>query len=199
MKSLQELTDALRTQGAPASHVRRIQALHELAAKETALRAVFLVGSFAKGSGHRISDLDLVALVDSGHEQRVLDLAESCLDEGTPPLDRFTGLHREIGAFRKYVYLDFSSVELHAFRQGAGFRLYRPFMAVWDPEGLADTCMAEGEPIRHEDFEPYEYGDTGLIWELVDCIKWLARGRSELAKRYLVRLGKKIERSGLRS
>lgn len=195
MNTLQSITDALRTQGAPDSQLRRIQALQELATQEAALRAIFLVGSFARGTGHRISDLDLVALVDSGHEQRILDLAEPCLDEGTPRLDHFAGLHRDTGAFRKYVYLDFSSVELHAFRRDAGFRLFHPFLAVWDPEGLAASCRAEGEPIRHEDFEPYEYGDTGLIWELVDCVKWLARGRTELAKRYLVRLGQKIERN----
>lgn len=199
MNTLQSITDALRAQGAPDSQLRRIQGLHELATQETALRALFLVGSFAKGTGHRISDLDLVALVDSGHEQRILDLAEPCLDEGTPRLNHFVGRHREIGAFRKTVYLDFSSVELHTFRQGAGFRLYQPYLTVWDPDDLAASCKAEGEPIKHEDFEPYEYGDAGLIWELVDCIKWLARGRTELAKRYLVRLGQKIERSGLRS
>ena len=71
MNTLQSIADALRTQGAPDSQLRRIRALHELATQETALRAIFLVGSFAKGTGHRISDLDLVALVDSGHEQRI--------------------------------------------------------------------------------------------------------------------------------
>jgi hypothetical protein len=50
-------------------------------------------------------------------------------------------------------------------------------------EGLAPT---------HEDFEPYPHGDDGLIWELVDCIKWIKRGRVELAKSYLRKLGAKL-------
>jgi predicted nucleotidyltransferase len=191
--ALPELLDTLRDQSAPDSQLRRIEALHGLARQEPGLRALFLVGSFAKGTGNRISDLDLVALVDDGQQQRILDLAEPHLGAATLQLDRFTGRHREIGAFRKYVYLDFSSVELHAFGISAGFRLYRPYLTIWDPEKLAAACAADGEALRHEDFEPYEYGDAGLIWELVDCIKWLARGRAELAKRYLVRLGRKID------
>lgn len=198
MSELTTLLDRLREQHAPDSQLQRIEALYGLARQEPSLRALFLVGSFAKGSGNRVSDLDLAALVDDGQQQRILELAEPLLGAGVQILDRFDGRHRDIGAFRKYVYLDFSSVELHAFGMAAGFRLYRPYLVIWDPENLAAACATEGEPIRHEDFEPYMYGDAGLIWELVDCIKWLARGRTELAKRYLVRLGRKIEATEVR-
>jgi hypothetical protein len=40
---------------------------------------------------------------------------------------------------------------------------------------------------------PYPHGDDGLIWELVDCIKWLSRGRRPLAKDYLVKLAESIQ------
>jgi hypothetical protein len=53
--------------------------------------------------------------------------------------------------------------------------------------------VVEGEPIRHEDFAAYEYGDEGLIWELVDCIQWLSRGRNELAKQHLAKLAAAIK------
>jgi hypothetical protein len=31
-----------------------------------------------------------------------------------------------------------------------------------------------------------------LIWELVDCVKWIKQGRVELAKNYLRKLGGKL-------
>ena len=96
-------------------------------------------------------------------------------------------------AFRRYVYLDFSSCELHAFHLDAPFTLKQPFIPVWDPHDFLATRVSEEAPPRHETFEPYPDGDDGLVWELVDCIKWLLRGRTELAKGYLTRLARAIE------
>jgi putative acetyltransferase len=31
-----------------------------------------------------------------------------------------------------------------------------------------------------------------LIWELIDCIKWLSRGRAELAKRHIIKIAAKL-------
>lgn len=98
------------------------------------------------------------------------------------------------GAFHKLVYLDFSSVEFHVFESGSPFRLKRPYLPVWDPQKLLASYVTDGEPIGPEDFAAYEYGDKGLIWELVDCIKWLSRGRSALAKGYIKKLAAEIER-----
>jgi len=52
---------------------------------------------------------------------------------------------------------------------------------------LQSLVVAEPPP-RHEDFTPYPHGDVGLVWELYDCIKWLLRGRHQLAKDYLRKL-----------
>ena len=90
-------------------------------------------------------------------------------------------------------YLDFASCELHAFNQRATFKLRRPYLSVWNPQGLLETLEVDEEPPRHETFEPYPHGDPGLIWELVDCIKWLRRGRTTLAKTYLVNLARDLE------
>ncbi|KIS91663.1 hypothetical protein H333_13250, partial [Vibrio parahaemolyticus 12315] len=32
----------------------------------------------------------------------------------------------------------------------------------------------------------------GLIWELLECIKWLSRGKNELAKSYPKKLADKL-------
>jgi hypothetical protein len=186
------LRDTLIAQHAPESHLARMTALCALAADDPACRAVALVGSYAKGSGDRISDLDLVAFTTAGHCQHFSDAAHRFL--ASPQLlDVLEGTHKSAGAFRKYVYLDFSSCELHAFDLPATFKLRRPFLPVWDPHGVLAQQVVDGAPVRHEDFVAYEYGDAGLIWELVDCIKWLKRGRAELARHHLRKIVARLD------
>jgi predicted nucleotidyltransferase len=186
-----EILSKLREQRAPESHLTRLTDLVSLAESDPSLQAIFLVGSYAKGVGDRVSDLDLVAIASPGHGQSVLQAAHDLLSR-SEVLDQFTGTHPAGGSFWKLVYLDFSSVELHVFEPGTTFRLKRPYLCVWDPANLLPSYVGEGAPIRHEDFAAYEYGDEGLIWELVDCIKWLSRGRHELAKRYIKKLAAEI-------
>lgn len=181
------LLSNLRQQGAPHAQVARLTDLVELAGRCPELLAIFLVGSYAKGCGDRVSDLDLVAIASPGHGQAVLRAAHERLAR-TDVLNQFTGTHLAGGSFWKLVFLDFTSVEFHVFEPGTSFRLKRPYLTVWDPTGLLPGYVVDGEPIRHEDFAAYEYGDEGLIWELVDCIKWLSRGRSELAKGHIRKL-----------
>ena len=177
----------LREQCAPESHVTRLTDLVSLAESDSSLLALFLVGSYANGVGDRVSDLDLVAIASPGQGASVLRAAH-CLLSHSEVLNQFTGTHSAGGSFWKVVYLDFSSVEFHVFEQGTPFRLKRHYLSLWDPTNLLVSYVAEGEPIRHEHFAAYEYGDEGLIWELVDCIKWLSRGRNELAKSHIKKL-----------
>ena len=171
----------------------RVAELVSLAERESNLLAMFLVGSYAKGLGDRISDLDLVAIASPGHGPAVLNAAQDVLRDAEV-LNQFRGTHPAGGSFCKLVYLDFSSVEFHVFEPDTRFRLKHPYIAVWDPNNLLPSYVVAGEPIRHEDFAAYEYGDEGLIWELVDCIKWLSRGRNELAKSHLKKLAAEIEK-----
>ncbi len=98
------------------------------------------------------------------------------------------------GYFRKYVYLDFSSCEIHAFGVPTTFKLRRPFVAVWDPGDFLSGLVTDEPPPRHEEFDAYPRGDAGLIWELVDCIKWIRRGRHQLTKDYLRKLVAALDR-----
>lgn len=193
MSSLNDLLRRLQAQGAPPSQLARLSDLVALAGREPALCAVALVGSHAKGSGDRISDLDLVAIAAPGRAAPVLQAARALL-EGAPLLDHFSGRHAAGGLFCKMVFLDFTSVEFHVFEPDTRFRLRRPWLTVWDPDQRLGAYVADGEPIRHEDFAAYEYGDEGLIWELVDCIKWLSRGRRQLARHHLLKLAAEISR-----
>jgi predicted nucleotidyltransferase len=195
MTSAHQLTlvlQRLQEQAAPPSHAARLQQLVGIAQQQHPAVAIALVGSYAKGTGDRVSDLDLVVIARDSQTDAVLENAFKVLNQGDV-LNFFSGSHKTAGAFHKFVYLDFSSVELHVFPQSCSFRLKNPFLTVWDPDHLLPAYVTAGDPIRHEDFPAYEYGDAGLIWELVDCIKWLSRGNHPLAKQYLRKLGAELE------
>jgi hypothetical protein len=151
----------LQAQQAPASHLVRIQALMALAARSPACVGLVLVGSYAKGTGDRVSDLDLVAFVREGAAQEFLRSADAVLDNGEV-LHSYGGDQGARGAFRKLVYLDFASCELHAFNLPTDFVLRRPYIVLWDPQNCVAGLVGAGDPIRHEDFEPYPHGDDGL-------------------------------------
>jgi hypothetical protein len=187
-----DIESLLRSQNACSSQHPRLEALRELCSQSPDCIALALVGSFAQGKGDRISDLDLAAFVKEGSEDRLMKKAHELLMQ-QPVLHQY-GVHRPGRvAFRKYVFLDSSSCEFHAFNSAGSFRLKRPFVAVWDPSNFLESLVVEGPPPRHEDFEAYPHGDEGLIWELFDCIKWLQRGRSALAKDYLRKLVRAID------
>lgn len=189
--SIESLQSRLREQAAAPSHLPRLAQLRALFETDAACVAAVLVGSFAKGCGNRLSDLDLVAFTTREEAEKLSERADRVL---TAPdlLHCYSGRHGPSGCFRKYVYLDFSSCELYAVDVDAPFRLFRPYLPVWDPTGYLARREVVGLAPKHEDFEPYPHGDDGLIWELVDCIKWMQQGRVELAKNYLRKLGTKL-------
>ena len=192
--AMTEVHATLARQGAAPAHHMRLDALHALCERSPHCLALVLVGSFAQGLGDRISDLDLVAFVDGQREAEFAHEADALIGrEGV--LNSYGQAQPGRFAFRKTVYLDFSSCEFHAFHPSVPFRLRRPYLALWDPHDHLRRLEVDEPPPPHETFEPYPHGDEGLVWELVDCIKWLQRGRTELAKRYLCTLGMKLASS----
>lgn len=185
------LLQTLRAQGAAPSHLDRITMLRELCERAPGCVGLALVGSFAKGRGDRISDLDLAAFFVDGSAQGFLEQADVSLRE-QPSFHVFSGTRGADGAFRKYVFLDFSSCELYALDLPTDFRLRRPYIAVWDPLGQLKALEVDEAPPRHEDFEAYQHGDDGLLWELFDCVKWLQRGQADLAKHHLRKLARAL-------
>ncbi|MCA0175796.1 MAG: nucleotidyltransferase domain-containing protein [Proteobacteria bacterium] len=179
------------SQGVAPSHLARMAAVHQLCERSPHCLGVALVGSVAKGCADRVSDLDLAAFVADDREAEFMAQAHEVLSRD-PILNDYGQSRSGVVAFRKYVYLDFASCEFHAFNVRAPFKLRRPFIAVWDPMDFLETLVVDEPPPSHESFQPYSHGDEGLIWELVDCIKWLSRGHSHLAKNYLAGLGQAV-------
>jgi hypothetical protein len=191
-----ELNSILVAQGAAASHLSRIALLRDFAERSPNCVALALVGSFAQKCGDRISDLDLCAFVTPGAEEQVVQEVHAIL-QSTDILNVYGQSSPRHFAFKKYVFLDFSSCEFYAFSTETEFKLRRPFISIWDPTDHLLSLVVDQPPPRHETFEPYQHGNEGLVWELVDCIKWLCRGRTELATRYLIRLGRALEHNGV--
>jgi predicted nucleotidyltransferase len=193
-ESISQLLASLSSQGAAASHLPRLAALRVLCEESPECIAVALVGSFAQGRGDRISDLDLAAFVANDSEAEFMDRANEILAR-----DELLNAYGEVRpgevAFRKYVYLDFSSCEFHAFNMNTPFKLRPPYVAVWDPSDFLASLVVNEPPPRHETFEAFPHGTAGLIWELIDCVKWLQRGREQLAKDYLRKLVAAIDQS----
>lgn len=184
----------LSSQGAAQSHLPRIAALRKLCERSQDCVGLALVGSFAQGRGDRLSDLDLAAFVLNDGEAQFMGQANEILSQGER-LNDYGEIRPGEVAFRKYVYLDFSSCEFHAFNQRASFKLKPPFVAIWDPVDYLASLVVDEPPPRHETFDAFPHGDAGLIWELIDCVKWLHRGRDQLAKDYLRKLVSAIDKS----
>lgn len=183
---LAQVAANIAAQGAVPAQVDRLRRLHGALAAHPQCHALALVGSYAKGGGDRVSDLDLVAFVDEGGAESVLAAGLAEIEHDV--MHAFGGPHDRGGAFRKLVYLDWSSCELHVLPLSSPFRLRHPFIVLWDPRRVVPARVVEGAPIRHEDFEAWQYGEAGLIWELVDCIKWARRGNTALARHHLRKL-----------
>jgi predicted nucleotidyltransferase len=192
---LSSIEARLASQGAAPSHLQRIAAVYQLCERSPHCLGLALVGSFARGCADRISDLDLAAFVADDREAEFMAQAHDLLARDQV-LNDYGQYRPGVVAFRKYVYLDFASCEFHAFNLHTPFKLRPPFISVWDPADFLRTLVVDEPPPAHESFEPYPHGDDGLIWELVDCIKWLSRGRSHLAKDYLAKLGQAITSAG---
>lgn len=150
-----------------------------------------LLGSLAAGRGDRVSDADIILFTQNDFHK----YAESCFSSFEAGREAFyclDGYHNENAYFRKYIFHDMTSAEIHCFDSCEPFDICRPLQVLFDKAGVVEGKLTEEPVPKHEDFPVYTNGDKGLIWELFDCIKWLSRGENELAKSYLKKLSAKI-------
>ena len=158
---------------------------------ESDVVAAVLLGSLAAGTGDRVSDADILIFTKNDFHNK----ATSCLADFESGKDIFyclDGFHGEQGYFKKYIFTDFTSAEIHCLDVNEAFKISKPFKMLFDKEEIVPAMLTDEPAPRHEDFPAYCCGDKGLIWELFDCIKWLSRDNSELAKSYLKKLTDKL-------
>ncbi|WP_330959333.1 nucleotidyltransferase domain-containing protein [Photobacterium sp. 53610] len=153
--------------------------------------AAVLLGSLASGQGDRVSDADILVFTQNGFHQA----AESCFasfESGKEIFYCLDGFHSGNAYFKKYIFNDLTSAEIHCLDLNEPFEISKPYKVLFDKADVVNTRLTDKPAPKHEDFPAYTNGDKGLIWELFDCIKWLSRDNHELAKSYLKKLSDKI-------
>ncbi|WP_425667711.1 nucleotidyltransferase domain-containing protein (plasmid) [Vibrio tubiashii] len=149
--------------------------------------AAVLLGSLAAGKGDRVSDADILVFTKNNFHQS----CEACFSAFERDKDIFyllEGFHNENAYFKKYIFNDLTSAEIHCLDVNEPLSLSKPFKVLFDKNGLIEQRVTDEPAPKHADFPAYTNGDEGITWELFDCIKWMSRGDHELAKHHLKKL-----------
>lgn len=153
--------------------------------------AAVLLGSLAAEKGDRVSDADILIFTQNGFHKSTNECF-SAFECDKDIFYRLDGFHNESAYFKKYIFNDLTSAEIHCLDVNEPFCISKPFKILFDKVGIVKSKLVNDPAPKHEDFPVYIHGDPGLIWELFDCIKWLSRGNHELAKSYLKKLSDKL-------
>ena len=153
--------------------------------------AIILIGSLAKGGGDRISDADLMILTKNKFHNQV----EKCykkFEEDKDIVYCFDDLNEDEYYSKKYLFHDFTSAEIHCLDLSGDIKIHNPYLVLLDKENIVPSLTCDKPAPKHEDFPAYYYGDKGLIWDVFECVKWLSRGKNELAKHHIKKLAKEL-------
>lgn len=155
-------------------------------------RAAVILGSFAKGHADRLSDIDLVVFVKDSDVNTAFDIITR--NQPFPIIHSFYRENEESKySFKKCIFANFVSAEIHVLGKSTDFRLRKPFITLFDHDNFLPTIEEEGAPPEHKDFEPLPMGDDSLAWELFDLIKWWSRGEKDLVKEYIKKMAAKLD------
>lgn len=168
-----------------------VKSVHSAFVSEKNVVAAVLLGSLAAGTGDRVSDIDILILTQNGFHKSI-DGCFSAFESDKEVFYLLDGFHNENAYFKKYIFSDLTSAEVHCLDLSEPFRISRPFKVLFDKNGIVEQRLTDEPAPKHEDFPVYTCGDKGLTWELFDCIKWLSRGNNGLAKSYLKKLADKL-------
>ncbi len=167
-----------------------LSAMRALKSEKDVLAAV-LLGSLASGKGDRVSDADIIVFTQNGFHQRIAP-EFIWLKPAIEIFYTLDGFHNPNAYFKKYLFADLTSAEIHYVDLAEPFELARPFKVLFDKSDVIPRRLTDKPAPAHKDFAVYPHGDKGLIWELFDCIKWLSRDDTQLAKDYLKKLATRL-------
>ncbi|WP_345816660.1 nucleotidyltransferase domain-containing protein (plasmid) [Paraburkholderia sp. PREW-6R] len=156
--------------------------------------AAAVVGSFAKGTADRVSDIDLVVFCADGAGNVLLHLIEQQITPSEIFLE-FGGVHDPKSPYKKLIFEDLTSVEFHVIAPDTELIIEQPFVEIVNHDHYLESRMSSNIAPTEHDMTAYRYGDRLLAWELFTCLKWLWRGDFKAVKRYLVDLGRAIKAS----
>ncbi|CAB3673927.1 hypothetical protein LMG24238_02251 [Paraburkholderia sediminicola] len=153
-----------------------------------------VVGSFAKGTADRLSDIDLVAFCSGGAARSLFQTIQQQIAPANVFIT-FDGAHDPDSPFQKLIFNDLTSIEFHVISPDTELILEQPFVEIVNRDRCLESRTSSRPASTEQDPIVFRYGDRFLAWELFSCLKWLWRGDFQKAKRYLVKLGRAIEAS----
>jgi len=154
-----------------------------------------LVGSFAKGTADRVSDLDLILYAEDMNVEVLADRLREFLAEDEI-FWSFSGRHDAVSVFTKTIFLDFTSAEFSVVGTSTGrFRLRRPFLELVNKENVLASLVSDLPTIDKASFPVYANGEQGLTWELFSYLKRLRRAQISSVKEDVLRLAAEIART----
>lgn len=149
--------------------------------------AACLIGSVARGAADSLSDIDILFFTGPGFWEDI-STHSAFLEQSRNVVYKHLDFHEGPGSFAKYIFDDFTSIELHLIEQSSDFPLYRPYYTLFDKNAVLASLEKDGEPPTKAETPVYVHGDDGLTWELFNAIKALQRGKIHETKTFLTRL-----------
>ena len=169
----QEFLQRWQSQRATVFQVDLLLRISEALEESPECLGAAIVGSFAKGSADRVSDLDLIIFCTEGSGEALL--SRVCAEVPEVFL-AFEGSHGPGSPFREFILYNFTSVEVHVIAPSTTFTLKQPYVKVVDRSGVLLARASNKVAPGRGELVPYRHGDKWLPWELFNCIKWLPRG-----------------------
>lgn len=173
----------------------RLEKITQFLHSEKLCQAAALVGSFAKGTADRVSDLDLIVYADDMHVEALADRLRNFIAEGDI-FWSFSGRHDDVSVFTKTIFLDFTSVEFSVVGTSTqSFKLRSPYVELVNKGNFIASRVSNLPTIDKASFPVYANGEQGLTWELFSYLKRLKRDQISSVKQDILRLAAEISRS----
>lgn len=154
------------------------------------VQAAAILGSIAKGTSDRISDLDLVIFVEKNDLGFVADQIFGV--HSFEVIHEWKMKYTKDHVFCKRVYDNFLSVEIHIVTTESSLMLRKPYITIFDSNNLIALKTESGTPPTHDTFDALPAGIDGLGWELFDMFKWWTRGNKALVLTHLKKISSRL-------
>lgn len=179
--------DDMRWQTMPPRQRALLQTLAHQGEAHPDIEAAVVVGSLAKGTADRVSDVDVLLLATPGFHRQAEPLVRAIVGD-REIFHCWQGEHDEDASYWRYIFCDMTSIEIHILDRGVTFPLARPYLTLFDKAACVPALEVSGPTPSHWDFPAYMAQGGGLVWELFDCLKWAERGQRALVRHHLRKL-----------
>ena len=124
-------------------HIDLVKFYLEIFKKEPIYRACAIVGSFAKGSADRISDIDMIVFV-TDKKAKAFEIIRDI--EPFSQVEKFVKKHDDTFYFKKTIFENFVRCGSACRGERLFFRLGVPYIALFDHDNFLEGITDKGDP-----------------------------------------------------